>query len=129
VSTRDRDQDRKRHWSEDQWRSTPRPVADGLEHLARRLGAPTASALGVVFSRWEEVVGPGIAGHATPKSLVDGVLVVAVDQPGWATQLRYLSNDLLQRLREVAGEGVVGRIDIRVDGGPQKAKRPPFRAS
>jgi predicted nucleic acid-binding Zn ribbon protein len=82
-----------------------------------------------VFSRWEEVVGPGIAAHATPRSLTDGVLVVGVDQPGWATQLRYLTNDLLQRLKEVAGPGVVGRIDIRVEGGPQKAKRPPFRAS
>jgi predicted nucleic acid-binding Zn ribbon protein len=129
MSTRDRDKDRKRHWSEDQWRSAPRPVADGLEHLARRLGAPTASSLGVVFSRWEEVVGPVIAAHTAPRSLIDGVLVVSVDQPGWATQLRYLSTDLLQRLKDVAGPGVVGRIDIRVDGGPQKAKRPPFRAS
>ena len=121
--------DRRRHWSEDEWRSAPRPVADGLDHLARRLGAPTASALGAVFSHWEEAVGPTIAAHATPRSLADGVLVVGVDQPGWATQLRYLTNDLLQRLKEVAGEGVVGRIDIRVEGGPQKAKRPPFRGS
>ena len=123
------DRDRRRHWTEDEWRSAPRPVADGLDHLARRLGAPTASALGAVFAHWEEAVGPTIAAHATPKSLIDGVLVVAVDQPGWATQLRYLSNDLLRKLKEVAGEGVVGRIDIRVDGGPQKAKRPPFRGS
>jgi len=129
MSTRDRGRDRKRHWSEDAWRSQPRPVGDGLEHLARRLGAPTASSLGAVFSRWEEVVGPVVAAHATPRSLTDGILVVAVDQPGWATQLRYLSADLLQRLKEVAGEGVVGRIDIRVDGGPQRAKRPPFRGS
>ena len=120
---------RRGHWAEDEWRSSPRPVRDGLEGLARRLGAPTASALGAVFSQWEDAVGPTVAAHAQPVSLADGVLTVAVDQPGWATQLRYLSGDLLVRLREVAGEGVVGRIDIRVDGGPQKAKRPPFRAS
>ena len=123
------DRTRRGHWAEDQWRSTPRPVSDSLEPLARRLGAPTARSLGAVFSRWEEAVGATVAAHARPVSLADGVLVVAVDQPGWATQLRYLSGDLLGRLAEVAGEGVVGRIDIRVDSGPQKAKRPPFRAS
>jgi predicted nucleic acid-binding Zn ribbon protein len=116
-------------WADDDWRSTPRPVRDSLEHLARRLGAPTASALGAVFSQWDEAVGPSIAAHARPVSLADGVLVVVVDQPGWATQLRYLSADLLRRLADVAGEGVVGRIDIRVDSGPQTAKRPPFRRS
>ena len=120
---------RGRHWSEDEWRNTPRPVRESLEGLARRLGAPTASALGAVFSQWEDAVGPSVAAHARPVSLADGVLTVVVDQPGWATQLRYLTNDLLGRLTEVAGEGVVGRIDIRVDGGPQTAKRPPFRAS
>ena len=118
-----------RHWAEDEWRSTPRPVADSLEGLARRLGAPTAGALGAVFRQWEEAVGAAVAAHARPVSLADGVLVVAVDQPGWATQLRYLTNDLLTRLADVAGEGVVGRIDIRVENGPQKAKRPPFRPS
>jgi predicted nucleic acid-binding Zn ribbon protein len=123
------DRTRRGHWAEDEWRSTPRPVKDSLEHMARRLGAPTASSLGAVFSRWEEAVGPSVAAHTRPLSLADGVLVVAVDQPGWATQLRYLSTDLLQRLADVAGEGVVGRIDIRVDSGPQTAKRPPFRAS
>jgi predicted nucleic acid-binding Zn ribbon protein len=123
------DRTRRGHWAEDEWRSAPRPVRDSLEGLARRLGAPTATALGAVFSRWEDAVGATVAAHARPVSLNDGVLVVAVDQPGWATQLRYLSADLLTRLAEVAGEGVVGRIDIRVDSGPQKAKRPPFRAS
>jgi predicted nucleic acid-binding Zn ribbon protein len=117
------------HWAEDSWRSSPRPIRDGLEPMARRLGAPTASSLGAVFSRWEEAVGTSVAAHARPVSLSDGVLVVAVDQPGWATQLRYLANDLLGRLADVAGEGVVGRIDIRVDSGPQTAKRPPFRRS
>ncbi len=113
---------------ERRFKSRPRPVKDSLEHLARRLGAPTASSLGAVFSQWEHAVGATVAAHARPVSLSDGVLVVAVDQPGWATQLRYLSSDLIARLGDVAGEGVVSRIDIRVEDGSQKRKRPPFRA-
>jgi predicted nucleic acid-binding Zn ribbon protein len=102
--------------SGDDDRRGPRPVKDGLEGLARRLGAPTASSLGAVFSHWEETVGKTVAAHARPLSLTDGVLVVAVDEPGWATQLRYLTNDLLSRLADVAGPGVVGRIELRVEG-------------
>jgi predicted nucleic acid-binding Zn ribbon protein len=102
------------------WRTVPRPVSVGLEALARRLGAPTASALGAVFSQWDAAVGSSVAAHARPISLTDGVLTVAVDQPGWATQLRYLTPSLLANLAEVAGPDVVGKIEIRVVGsGPE----------
>ncbi|HET9442844.1 MAG TPA: DUF721 domain-containing protein [Acidimicrobiales bacterium] len=100
----------------------PRPVREGLEALARRLGAPTASALGAVFARWEEAVGPAVAAHAQPVSLTDGILTVVVDEPGWATQLRYLNASLVARVAAVAGPGVVGRIEIRVRG-PQPPAR------
>jgi hypothetical protein len=42
------------------------------------------------------------------------VLVIAVDEPGWATQLRYLESDLLGRLAGALGEGVVERVEVRV---------------
>lgn len=110
---------------EREWRTAPRPVSDGLEGMARRLGAPNASSLGAVFSQWDEAVGPSVAAHARPVSLADGVLTVAVDQPGWATQLRYLANDVIRRLADVAGPGVVGRLEIRVDAPPESRRRPP----
>lgn len=93
----------------------PRPVGESLDGLARRLGAPAAAPLGAVFNRWEEAVGEAIAARARPVSLADGVLVVAVDDPAWATQLRYLVNDLIAKVATVAGEGVVGRIEVRVE--------------
>ena len=62
-----------------------------------RCGAPSARSLAGVFSRWEEAVGPQIAAHARPAALVDGCLVVEVDHPTWATQLRFLETDLLTR--------------------------------
>jgi predicted nucleic acid-binding Zn ribbon protein len=94
-----------------------------LDALARRLGAPTATSMGAVFTRWDDAVGPAIAAHARPIGLADGVLTVAVDEPGWATQLRYLKNDLVARLAEVAGPGVVGRIELRVEGANEPRKR------
>ena len=74
---------------------------------------PSAKTVGGVFARWEDAVGEGIASHARPVRLSDGVLVVEVDEPGWATQLRFLEADLLTRIQAVAGPGVT-RLDIRV---------------
>ena len=35
-------------------------------------------------------------------------------EPTWATQLRFLESELLERLREVAGVDEVDRIELRV---------------
>ena len=79
-----------------------------------RCAAPSARSLAGVFAAWDEAVGPQIAAHARPASLNDGRLVVDVDQPTWATQLRYLESDLLARLRDVAGADEVTSIELRV---------------
>jgi hypothetical protein len=42
-----------------------------------------------------------------------GVLLVDVDDPSWATQVRVLADELRSRLSEVAGVQVA-RIEIRV---------------
>ena len=92
----------------------PRRVAESLDRLATSLGVPSAGVLAALFSTWPELVGDAVAAHSRPRSLRDGELVVAVDEPAWATQLRWLESDLLVRLGEVLGEGVVQSIDVRV---------------
>jgi predicted nucleic acid-binding Zn ribbon protein len=95
----------------------PRPVRESLGCLARRLGAPDPPLLTAVFAQWEELVGPAVAAHARPLSLARRVLVVGVDHPGWATQLRYLAPELLGRLAATAGPGQIERVEIKVVGG------------
>jgi predicted nucleic acid-binding Zn ribbon protein len=94
--------------------SEPRRIGESLDGLAKRLGAPRPAVLIGVFGRWEAAVGPGIAAHARPLTLSHGVLVIGTDQPAWATQLRFLAPDLLQRLSAIAGQGEIERIDIKV---------------
>ena len=95
--------------------AAPRPVKDSLDRFARQLGASEAAPLAKVFAHWDEVVGESVAAHARPLSLVQGVLRVAVDQPGWATQLKYLAPRLVERIAEVAGPGLVERLEVRVE--------------
>ncbi len=66
-----------------------------------------------VFSRWTELVGDQIAAHCRPLKLDGGVLVVEVDDPAWATQMKFLHSEVIERLR--AGGGMaVERLDITV---------------
>ena len=92
----------------------PRRIDDSLDRVTRGLGGPTAAALGAVFGRWEEAVGPQVAAHARPLSLVDGTLIIGVDEPIWHTQLTYLAEELRGRLEAVAGPGCITRIELRV---------------
>ena len=92
----------------------PRPIKASLDRVARSLGGPDSGSLSGLFGHWADIVGPQLATHARPLSLRAGVLVVAADEPGWATQLRYLETDLLRRLAEALGEGVVKRVEVRV---------------
>lgn len=92
----------------------PRRVGDSLGGVARSLGGPAPGVLSVVFSHWEDAVGPAVADHATPLSLRGPVLVVAVPDPAWATQLRFLEAEILERLAEAAGGAVAERIEVRV---------------
>jgi predicted nucleic acid-binding Zn ribbon protein len=94
--------------------SDPRRVGASLDRVAASLGVPRATTLASVFAAWADLVGESVAANSRPRSLRDGVLVVAVDQPGWATQLRWLEADLLARLAEHLGAGEVVAIEVRV---------------
>ena len=102
----------------------PVPLRDTLDDVVRALrgggagtaGGASARALGTLFSRWTDAVGQSVADHARPVLLDGERLLVEVDEPGWATQLRFLEADVLARLRSVAGLQV-SRFDIRVKRG------------
>lgn len=99
----------------------PKKLSELLDRTARRLGGPSSGTTSALFARWDQVVGEDIAAHARPVSLHDGTLVLAVDHPAWATQLRYMTSDLLTRISEATGRAEVTNIHIRVAS--EQAKR------
>jgi predicted nucleic acid-binding Zn ribbon protein len=92
----------------------PVPLGDALDAVVRSLrgGAGRAEVRGV-FGQWEEAVGEAIAAHVRPVRLERGTLLVEVDDPSWATQVRVLGDDLRTRLLTVA-DVAVERIEVRV---------------
>lgn len=97
----------------------PVPVTDALDDLLRSLrGGAGRAEVGGVFGRWEEAVGPALAANVRPVRLEHGTLLVEVDDPAWATQVRFLHDDLRARLAEVTGVEVA-QIEVRV-GRPRR---------
>ena len=103
----------------------PHRVADSLDQVARRVGVPKASSLTAVFARWSDIVGGSVADHCRPHSLRDGVLHILVNEPAWATQLRFLGTRIIERCNEVAGAGSVTAIEVRVTRPPTGSRKAP----
>jgi predicted nucleic acid-binding Zn ribbon protein len=103
----------------------PAPVTAGLDRLVKGLGGPSADTVRGVFGRWADIVGEQIAAHTRPLSMRDGALQVAVDDPAWAPQLRFLEADIVRRVGEVLGSAEVVRIEVRVRPSKPPAKRDP----
>lgn len=96
----------------------PQPIGRALDAVMRGLGAPEASGVHLVFDRWAEVVGDGLAARTRPLKIDGGRLVLEVDEPAIATHVRFLQVELLARLEELLGPGRVTGLDLRV--GPKK---------
>ncbi len=95
----------------------PRPLGDSLDRVTRSLGGADASVLAAIFGRWEDIVGAAVAAHAWPISLSGTTLTIAVDQPGWGTQLTYLEADIRRRIAAVSGADTVRRVRVTVRPG------------
>lgn len=92
----------------------PIPISTSLDGVVRSLRGPDRRTVSGVFGRWEEAVGDQVAQHVRPRKLDGGVLLVEVDDPAWATQVKFLTATILERLEAVSGV-VVDRIEVRVD--------------
>jgi predicted nucleic acid-binding Zn ribbon protein len=91
------------------------PLSDALGAVAGRLGLGRPDLIAVVFGHWAELVGEAVAAHVTPVRLVAGTLVVSADHPAWATQIRHLAPEILERVAtEFGREGAPVRLEIRV---------------
>jgi predicted nucleic acid-binding Zn ribbon protein len=92
----------------------PVPLSDALAAVGAEFGLPAGNVHGQLDAHWTEVVGDDVAAHARLVSVRDGVLTVAVDDPVWATQLRYLETAVVERATAVAGPGAVTAMRVRV---------------
>jgi predicted nucleic acid-binding Zn ribbon protein len=91
--------------------------------VAERGWEDTTTAAGVL-ANWDRLVGPEIADHCRPESLLDGVLVLVAESTAWATQLRLMTGAMRARLRDQVGADVVTSIVVKGPAQPDWRRGP-----
>ena len=91
----------------------PAPLAGALSALAGQKGWTKRLRGARIHEHWAEIAGPAVAANVEPVRLHGGVLVVRATSPAWATQLRYLTPQLMARANEVLGPDSVSSVTIQ----------------
>lgn len=102
----------------------PVRFGEAIQKLVDERGWQDTTTAAGVLANWDLVVGPEIADHCRPVSLVEGELVLVAESTAWATQLRLLTKTLVARVRDHAGEGVVTKVVVRGPAQPDWRKGP-----
>jgi len=89
-------------------------MGTGVERVMKHLNAPTAGVVRSVFHDWEEIAGELIGKHTTPVKIVGGVLHLDTDEPAWASEMRWMSEEILLRIRDHIGNDEIKEIVVRV---------------
>jgi len=92
----------------------PVSVADSLNGLLSKFSWDSDLAKAELFTSWGEVVGEQNALNSTPEELQNGMLLVRCKSTAWATQLRLMQNQILERITSEFPE--VGVRELRFVG-------------
>jgi hypothetical protein len=90
--------------------------------LLERAGDNHELAESAAITAWKRVAGEGLAHHATPISLRDQTLVVAVADDVWKKQLERMSKELVARINKLLRREVVTAIEFRVNARAMKTR-------
>jgi predicted nucleic acid-binding Zn ribbon protein len=90
----------------------PTLIASVLNELIEQRDWNSGLAEGTLFATWPQVVGPEIAQHTTPLSMLDGRLLVQCSSTAWATQLNLVGPSLLQTIQSSAPGALVESLDF-----------------
>jgi hypothetical protein len=97
-------------------RGSIKSLEKGLAGLVSRLdrnngGAYAQARVGIL---WQEISGAQVTSHTTGAHLKDGVLVVYVDNAGWATELTAMSETYRKKINSELGKDIVKKITFTV---------------
>ncbi len=93
-------------------RRDPGRLGDALQDLVGdREWGDTLAAAGVV-GRWDQIVGPDLAGHCRPTRLEGGELTLVAESTAWATQIRLLSRQIVERIAAEVQPGLVRTVRV-----------------
>jgi predicted nucleic acid-binding Zn ribbon protein len=54
-----------------------------------------------LFAEWEKIVGVTVSAQSEPIKLENKILYIRVSNPSWKTELKYMSRDLIKKIKDV----------------------------
>jgi len=92
-------------------RGETQSVGDILDVLVGRLGLKQRLKQAEAVRKWDEIVGERIACETQAEIVRGKTLFVKVTSPIWAQELSFLKPEIMKKLRQEIGRGVI--TDIR----------------
>ena len=92
----------------------PQPIDELLDELLQALGVARPVDVAQLVESWAELAGEPWGERSRPVLLKDGELDVEVADGTAATLLKYRQSDLVERLGEKLGRGLVNTVRVRI---------------
>jgi len=92
------------------------PLARLLEVVLANMDMRTRFREHLALLAWPQIAGKLVSAHARAEVVRDGVLLVATDTSAWAQELHLRRHELLARVAEQIGEGVIRDIHFHTGG-------------
>ena len=84
-----------------------------LEQLLKDFGTPDITTVTSIIDQWEEIVGSDLATKISAVAISGSELIVRVDDPAWASQIKWLEKQLLDKITKLVGDEKVTSIRVR----------------
>lgn len=95
-------------------RRPPGLVGSDIDRVLAGFGAPPAPVLTRVDDVWGDLVGPAAADHCRPGRVVEGKLHIEVDDPAWASQMRWQQAAVIARIAEIVPGAQITSLVVHV---------------
>lgn len=104
----------RRHSMHTSYHDSPLTIKKSIETVLGIHGLDSVVALSQIIENWEEAVGSRISTHAKPVKIENSELIVGVDHPAWATEVRALSTRILSQLNRDEKSPGIQRLKVYV---------------
>lgn len=99
-------------------RDDPEEITDVIGAIIERVGTGADRSAAALIETWDDIVPDRWRGASKPVGIRDGVLLVEVRNGAAASVLRHDTADLLRRISERFGPGLVNAVKLRVSRRP-----------
>ena len=89
-------------------------IGDVLDKVVQQHRPNTHQALVRLWELWDAAVGPEIAANARPAAFKGDLLLLHVSNSTWLHHLRFLENEMIQKVNQALGGEFVKRIKMKI---------------